>query len=92
MSEALRRVLQERHRVPLNGKVQWPTGAELVLRRGLQEAEKGNATLRRELTNLLLRSEERSGEGQMLVVTDPAGSSADTGLRFTPMHQEDKES
>ena len=83
ISKILGEVLKERHRVPLNGKVQWVTAAELVLRRAAQEAEKGNSSLRREVTNLLMRSEERAGEPVMRIVADPSGSSADTGLRLT---------
>ena len=66
----------------LNGKTRWVSAVELVLRRAYQEAEKGNATLRRELTTLLLSSEERGAEPAMLVVADPTAPSSATGLQL----------
>ena len=82
LREVLRKVLQERHRLVLNGKTRWVSAVELILRRAYQEAEKGNATLRRELTTLLFSSEERVAEPAMLVVADPAAPSSATGLQL----------
>ena len=82
LREVLRKVLQERHRVVLNGKTRWVSAVELVLRRAYQEAEKGNATLRRELTTLLFSSEERGAEPAMLVIADPTAPSSATGLQL----------
>jgi hypothetical protein len=48
------RVLQERRRVEIEGKVLWLTNAELIARRAFLEADKGSAVLGRLLNQLLL--------------------------------------
>jgi hypothetical protein len=88
LTEILRKVLHEPRRVVINGKVKYVTGAELVIRRAYQEAEKGNATLRRELARLLLGIEVRAGDDAPQVVTDPAAPEDATGLRMMPLDEE----
>ncbi len=85
MSETLRKVLDEPRRVVQNGKVRWLTSADLVLIRAWQEAEKGSASLRREMMRLSLSAEVPAPEQAPLVVTDPLASADATGLRLIPI-------
>jgi hypothetical protein len=82
LSHVLRKVLNEPRRVVINDKVRYVSGAELVIRRAYQEAEKGNATLRRELARLLLNVEEAEPASALSVRADPNASEHDTGLRL----------
>lgn len=85
MSETLRKVLDEERRVVLGGKVRWVTSADLVVMRAWQEAEKGSATLRREMLRLSLSSEAPAPEQAPLVVTDPSAPANATELRLMPI-------
>jgi hypothetical protein len=84
ISEILRKVLHEPRRVAINGKVCWVSGAELVIRRAYQEAEKGNSTLRRELASLLLSVEAGASDLGLQVVIDPSAPQEATALRLMP--------
>lgn len=85
MSETLRKVLDEERRVVLGGKVRWVTGADLVVMRAWQEAEKGSATLRREIMRLSLSSEAPAPEQAPLVVTNPSAPTNATELLLMPI-------
>ncbi len=85
MSETLRKVLDEPRRVVVGGKARWVTGADLVIMRAWQEAEKGSASLRREMMRLSLSAEVPAPEQAPLVVTDPLASAHSTGLRLIPI-------
>lgn len=85
MSETLRKVLDEPRRVVQNGKVRWLTSADLVLMRAWQEAEKGSASLSREMMRLSLSAEVPAPEQAPLVVTDPSAPANATELRLMPI-------
>ncbi len=87
MSETLRKVLDEERRVVLAGKVRWVTCADLVIMRAWQEAEKGSATLRREMLRLSLSSEAPAPEQAPLVVTDSSAPASATELRLIPIDE-----
>ena len=82
MSETLRKVLDEERRVVVAGKVRWVTCADLVMMRAWQEAEKGSATLRREMLRLSLSAEVPVPEQAPLVVTDYSAPASATELRL----------
>ncbi len=82
MSETLYRVLCETRRVEIAGKVRWISGADLVVMRAWQEAEKGSATLRRDILRLLLSCEAPPADLAPLIVTDPSAPANSTGLRL----------
>ena len=85
MSETLRKVLEEPRRVVVGGKVRWLTTADLVLVRAWQEAEKGSASLRREMMRLLLSAEIATAEQAPLVLVDSTASANETGFRIMPI-------
>ncbi len=87
MSETLRKVLDEERRVVLAGKVRWVTCADLVIMRAWQEAEKGSATLRREMFRLSLSFEAPTPEQAPLVVTDPSAPGSATEFRLRPIDE-----
>ena len=87
MSETFRKILDEPRRVVLAGKVRWVTCADLVIMRAWQEAEKGSATLRREMLRLSLSSEAPAAEQAPLVVTDPSAPANATKLRLIPIDE-----
>lgn len=82
MSGAFRKVLTEDRRVVMGDKVRWVTSAELVMMRAWQEAEKGSATLRRELIRLLLSTEAPDADLSPLVTTDPSAPASATDFRL----------
>ena len=82
MSEAFRKVLEEERRVEIGGKPQWLTAADLVMKRAWQEAEKGSATLRREIVRLMLSCEGVAPDQAPLVVTDPSRPASETEFRL----------
>lgn len=88
LSETLHKVLSESRRVVIAGKVRWISGADLVVKRAWQEAEKGSATLRREIMRLLLSCEAPSIDLAPLVVSDPLAPPGSTGFRLMPVDQE----
>ena len=87
VSETFRKVLEEQRRVVVGGKVRWVTCADLVIMRAWQEAEKGSATLRREMLRLSLSSEAPALEQAPLVVTDPSAPATATELRLMPIDE-----
>ena len=87
VSETFRKVLEEQRRVVVGRKVRWVTGAELVMMRAWQEAEKGSATLRREMLRLSLSSEEPAPEQALLVVTDPSAPASATEFKLMPIDE-----
>jgi hypothetical protein len=82
MSETLRKVLDEPRRVVVGGKARWVTSADLVLMRAWQEAEKGSASLSREMMRLSLSAEVPAPVQAPLVVTDPSAPADATELRL----------
>lgn len=87
MSEIMRKVLEEERRVTIGGKVQWLSAADLVMKRAWQEAEKGSATLRRELIRLTLCSESVTPDQGPLVIADPSLPSSATGFHLMPIDE-----
>lgn len=66
------RVLLERRRVTIGGKVAWLTNVELIARRAFSEGEKGCPTLLRILNEMLLEGAPKStGDGQPEIIWDP---------------------
>ena len=82
MSEAFRKILEEDRRVTIGEKGQWLTAADLVMKRAWQEAEKGSATLRREIVRLMLSCEGVAPDQAPLVVTDPSRPASETEFRL----------
>ena len=87
MSETFRKILDEPRRVIVGDKVRWLTVADLVMMRAWQEAEKGSATLRREIVRLSLSSEGPGLEQAPLVVTDPSAPASATELKLMPIDE-----
>ena len=87
MSEIMRRVLGEERRVVVAGKARWLTGADLVMMRAWQEAEKGSATLQREIMLLLLSVEAPAPDLGPLVITDPSAPASETDFRLRPIDE-----
>jgi hypothetical protein len=85
MSEILAKVLDEPRRVVVGGKVRWITSADLVLMRAWQEAERGSASLKRDMFRLTLGAEVPAPEQAPLVVVDPSAPSDATGFRLMPI-------
>ena len=79
LSKTLHKVLSEPRRVVIAGKVRWISAADLVVKRAWQEAEKGSATLRREIMRLLLSCEAPSADLAPLIVVDPSAPLGLTG-------------
>ena len=88
MSETLRKVLNEERRVVVGGKVRWVTCADLVIMRAWQEAEKGSATLRREMLRLSLSCEAAAPEQAPLVITDPSAPGSATEFRLMQLDED----
>lgn len=59
------KVLNEKQRVKLDGKVTWRSNAELIVRRANLEADKGSAILNRLLNESLLRSDAPENDDGM---------------------------
>ncbi len=82
MSETFRKILDEPRRVIVGDKVRWLTVADLVMMRAWQEAEKGSASLSREMMRLSLSAEVPAPVQAPLVVTDPSAPADATELRL----------
>lgn len=81
-TEMFRNLLNEERRVEVGGKVRWGSSAVLVMMRAWQEAEKGSATLRRELLRLSLGAEVPANDYAPLVIVDSSKPASETELRL----------
>lgn len=70
--DLLWRILQEERRVVIDGKVRWMRVAEIILNKAFLLADKGNATLQRLVTEIMMMSgePEREHSGPR-VILDP---------------------
>ena len=62
-AELLRRVLHEERRVAMGKQVKWMPAAEILINKAFELAEKGNATMRRRLMELQMRTDKPVEEG-----------------------------
>ena len=64
IGDLLWKVLQEERRAITGNKITWMSAAEALIRKAYELADKGNPTMRRRISELLMRLEKPGGDSQ----------------------------